>query len=78
MGLTKRLPFPPFLTYDALNEDIPGQFFYEQIKEIDEKDNQSACYDVFKGFLQAVHISQKVSATTVMLPAQLFEARATW
>ena len=78
MCIAKILPLPVFLEYDAFNEDIPAQNIYEQIQEIDEEDNPNLYYAVVKGFLWAVHTYQKVSVATVEIPAQLFQATATW
>ena len=66
-----------FLAYDAFNEDIPAHIIYEQIQDIDEEDNPDSYYDAVKGFLCAVHTSQKVYPFTVELPEQLFQARYT-
>ena len=77
MGLEKMIPLPAFLAYDAFNGDIPAKIIYEQIQDIDEEDNQNSYYDFVRLFLRTVHTSQKLSAATVELPAQLFQARAT-
>ena len=77
MSLAKILPLPVFLAYDAFNEDIPAHIIYEQIQDIDEEDNPDSYYDAVKGFLCAVHTSQKVYPFTVELPEQLFQARYT-
>ena len=76
--LAKTIPFPPYLAYDALHDDVPAHIIWERIRHLELPTEQpSQLFQEIKSFLSATHTRYIDSAPCVTLPTNTFTQRMT-